>query len=122
MKEVDIGTRKYTIVHVADEPAPDGANHEYYISRAGEDNDGIAGEFFGHICFQKGPIKEAGVNGCHHEDLIAICIHRLQSYQSGKFNCDENAIAITKLQEALHWLNYRTDDRSQRGVEGTSVP
>jgi hypothetical protein len=47
-----------------------------------------------------------------------ICIDRLRSFQSGDFKCRENALALTKLEEALHWLNHRTRDRQSRGVEG----
>lgn len=72
------------------------------------------------VAFQNGPIGEYGVNGCHQEDLLAIVIHRLQCFQSGPFACRENALALTKCEEALHWLNHRTADRLQRGVEGTN--
>ncbi len=51
---------------------------------------------------------------------MAIVIHRLQSYQAGKFKCRENAMVITKLEEAMHWLKHRTKARQNRGVEGTS--
>lgn len=73
------------------------------------------------ISFQDGPIKESGVNGIMNEDLIAIVIDRMQGFQSGDYKCRENAIAITKLEEALLWLRKRTTDRERRGVEGTHV-
>jgi hypothetical protein len=73
------------------------------------------------VFFQNGPIKENGVNGCHQEDLLAIVLHRLQSFQAGDYKCRENALAITKIEEAMHWLNHRTTARLNRGVEGTSV-
>ena len=115
MKTVNIGTQDYSIVHVADKPGAGGACHEYTISPV----DHPSGEF-GRIQFQKGAVCEAGVNGCHQEDLLAIVIHRLQGFQSGEFACRENAIALTKIEEAMHWLNHRTAARQQRGVEGTS--
>jgi len=55
------------------------------------------------------------------EDLIAIVIDRLQCFQEGAYKCRENAIAITKLEEALLWLRKRTMDREKRNVEGTSI-
>jgi hypothetical protein len=55
------------------------------------------------------------------EDLLAIVIHRLQGFQTGPFKCRENALALTKLEEALHWLNHRTARRVSRGVEGMNV-
>lgn len=72
------------------------------------------------ISFQNGSIKENGVNGCQNEDLIIIVIDRLNDLQK-KFSCRENAIAITKLEEALMWLDKRTADRIARGVEGLNL-
>ncbi|WP_338442378.1 hypothetical protein VZG28_05235 [Synechococcus elongatus IITB4] len=72
------------------------------------------------ILFQDGPILEAGVNGITHEVLLAILIDRLQGFQLGPYVCRENALALTKLEEAMHWLNARTLLRTQRGVKGTS--
>ena len=57
--------------------------------------------------------------GAHLEEVIEACIARLNFFQSSKFNCRENALAISKLQEALHWLGERTRQREARGVEGT---
>jgi hypothetical protein len=71
------------------------------------------------IKFQSGPIKESGINGVQNEDLIAMCISRLEAFQNSEFKCRENAVAITKLEEALMWLRKRTTDREIRGVEGT---
>ena len=35
-----------------------------------------------------------------------------------KFPCRENAISITKLEEAIMWQEKRTSERIKRGVEG----
>lgn len=59
-----------------------------------------------------------GVNGLTNEVLLAIVIDRLRVFQNGITNCRENALVITKLEEALHWLGHRTRDRLNRGVEG----
>lgn len=56
-------------------------------------------------------------NGTTNEALIEILIDRL-NYLNKKFPCRENALAITKLDEALLWLNKRTSDRIKRNVEG----
>jgi len=119
METIEIGTRNFTRVAAEEKTGKDGTHHDYCISRVDIDNNTMAGEF-GHVHFQDGPIKEVGVNGCHHEDLLAIIIHRLQSYQAGKFKCRENAMVITKLEEAMHWLKHRTEARQNRSVEGTS--
>jgi len=114
MRELSIGTKRFTKVIALDEPSHGNACHEYRIR---SESDTFT---FGSISFQNGPVKEFGMNGCHQEDLLAIVIDRLESFQSGEYSCRENAIAITKLQEALHWLRHRTNDREDRGVEGTS--
>lgn len=70
------------------------------------------------IRFQLGPVKEVGENGCQMEDVLEVLTERLEGFQRGPFKCRENALAITKLQEAVHWLEHRTRDRRRRGVEG----
>jgi hypothetical protein len=120
MRVLPINPTRFTKVLVLDEPGQGNACHEYSIGGAAAQSLAIADEF-GHIKFQNGPVKEFGVNGCHQEDLLAIVIDRLRSFQSGEFACRENAIALTKLEEAVHWLNHRTSDREQRGVEGTNT-
>jgi hypothetical protein len=118
MRKVGIVGNRFAQIEAVDEPEF-GANHEYHIASVAESVNHTQA-LYGTVKFQKGPIKEFGVNGCHHEDLIAIVLDRLQSFQDGPYKCRENAIAITKLEEALHWLNHRTTSRQARGVEGTS--
>ena len=120
LRKLEIGQHRFTEVNVMDEPGDGGANHEYAISRVCTPCTMSPTAEFGSIKFQKGPVKENGVNGCFQEDLIAIVIDRLQCFQAGDFACRENALALTKLEEALHWLNHRTADRQVRGVEGKS--
>ncbi len=71
-----------------------------------------------NIKFQEGPIKENEINGCQIEDIIDVLVDRLKRFQAGKYSCRENALAITKLEEARMWLNERTRDRIERNVEG----
>lgn len=59
-------------------------------------------------------------DGTTTEDVIEVLINRL-TYLNGKFPCRENSIAITKLDEALMWLNKRTADRIKRNVEGKNL-
>jgi hypothetical protein len=73
------------------------------------------------LSFQNGPINEVGVNGITQEVLLAVVADRLRSFQAGPFACRENALALTKVEEAMHWLQKRTMDRMRRGVEGKSV-
>ena len=59
-------------------------------------------------------------DGTTNEEVLKVLIDRLQ-YLNGKFPCRENAIAITKLEESLMWLNKRTSDRITRNVEGKAT-
>lgn len=104
-------------IDVLDEPGAGNACHRYGINHK---VDSDTTELLGHISFQNGPIKEAGVNGITQEALLAIIIDRLRGFQSGSFSCRENAIALTHCEEALMWLQRRTVERIKRGVEGTN--
>jgi hypothetical protein len=77
------------------------------------------------IHWQDGPLAVDGArkepNGAFVEGVIQAALGRLEHYQTSQFKCRENALAITKLQEALHWCQHRTADREARGVEGTHV-
>lgn len=78
-----------------------------------------------NIKWQDGPLGrlEAGSriepNGAFVEGVIAAALDRLEYYQASKFECRENALAITKLEEALHWCGHRTAKREAQKVEGT---
>lgn len=111
-------------IEVLDEPGAGNACHSYRVggfdattNPAGSGV--IVGDTSTHILFQNGPICEVGVNGITHEVLLAILIDRLQGFRSGAYACRENALALTKLEEAAMWLNSRTTKRMARGVEGT---
>ena len=80
------------------------------------------GEMKMALCFQRGPIGENGLNGISHEALLAVVLDRLRGFQEGPYACRENAVAITKVEEALMWLHKRTLDRMRRGVEGKNEP
>lgn len=101
----------------ADEPGPGGASHRYQIVPAVGNASGL------RIDFQKGGLQETGgvPNGLSNEALLAVVEDRLLGFQSGEFACRENAVALTKIQEAMMWLQKRTLDRMRRGVEGVSV-
>lgn len=75
------------------------------------------------IRWQDGPLQVDGErrepNGAFVEGVIEAAIDRLEFYQQSEFACRENALAITSLQQALHWCWHRTADREARGVEGT---
>jgi hypothetical protein len=58
---------------------------------------------------QIGSIEDNGVNGCQIEDIIVFALGTLQIN-----NIDnprrERSLAITKIQEALHWLEEMKQD------------
>ena len=66
---------------------------------------------------QDGPIKEKGVNGCQVDTIIEAA-KLIVTNLNKNFPCRENALAITKLDEALMWLRERKREREARGVEG----
>lgn len=100
-------------INVVDEPGSGGASHVYKVEPPASANCDVL-----TVNFQNGPIGEVGVNGVTQEILLAIVIDRLRSFQSGPFSSRENALALTKCEEAMHWLQQRTLDRMRRGVEG----
>lgn len=114
-------------ITVTDEPGAGGANHLYMIEGFNTGSNPSCpftarhGEPAKHatVLFQNGPIAEAGVNGVTQEALLAIVADRLRSFQAGPYASRENALALTKIEEAMLWLHKRTLDRMRRGVEGT---
>jgi hypothetical protein len=70
---------------------------------------------------QLGPIKTYGLNGCQVDTMIEAARLILVGLNS-HFPCRENSVAITKLDEALMWLEKRKKDREARGVEGVNAP
>lgn len=68
---------------------------------------------------QSDPIGEAGVNGCQVDTLIdaaRLILVGLNKEERSKYT----ELAINKLEAALRYLEERTNERKQRGVEGTS--
>ena len=49
-------------------------------------------------------------------------IAHINYFQQGKYACRENALMITKLEEAKHWALHRKQLREAQGVKGTSEP
>lgn len=57
-------------------------------------------------------------DGTTNEAVLEVLIHRMKVLNA-KLPSRESSLAITKLEEAMFWLNHRTADRVARGVEGT---
>ena len=96
--------------------------HKYTLSNfENKSADGQTLQFIEKIPSSETSTKLITVNdGTTNEEVIEMLIDRLQ-YLNQKFPCRENSIALTKLDEALLWLNKRTADRVKRGVEGKQI-
>lgn len=93
------------------------AYHHYRIFKANKT--GLK-DIVGEVKFQHGPrFEEDSQHGVATVDLLEICRNQLTSFQSGEMATREGAIALTKIEEALLWLNKRTEDRAERNVLGT---
>lgn len=69
---------------------------------------------------QSDPVGEVGVNGCQASDMLEYVKCLFQSLNNS-YPCRENALTITKIEEALHWQDARTKNRIKRNVEGKSA-
>jgi hypothetical protein len=103
-------------------------NQTIYINNEVDDDGNPAGGTIQgtglDIRWQSGPLgqgdEQQEPNGAMLESVITAAISRLLFFQNSKFSCRENALALTKLEEALHWLNARTARRIVEGKEGTN--
>lgn len=116
--------RECVRVTTADLRASDNAHHKYVIDviERAQTSDGV--DKIVKICaldFQNGGLKEVGANGITDQALLAVVLDRLRSFNDGQFRCRENSIAITYLEEALMWMEKRSNDRARRGVEGERI-
>lgn len=59
-------------------------------------------------------------DGTTNEEVLRMLIERIK-YLDQKLQCRENFVAITKLREALWWLEERTQLRIKMGVEGSDI-
>lgn len=98
------------------EKGPGGGYHNYSIFPKEPDGE----EWVHTIVFQKGPRKDPNARqGVLDEDLLEIVRDRIKAFQEGPYATRENALALTHIEEALLWLNKRSEDRLERGVLGT---
>lgn len=97
-----------------DDIGPGGAHHAYEI-RLKDTGDVVAS-----IQFQCGPRGDATSKpGATTGAVIALLLDHLRAFQAGGFPSRETSLVITKLEEAMHWVQHRTRDRQRRGVLGT---
>jgi hypothetical protein len=110
-------------IEVLDQPGVGGANHLYEIfgfnTETNTSSDFDTPKASTKLLFQNGCIPDNGTNGITQEALLAIVADRLDAFQDGPFACNENKRALEAVNEAIHWLHFRTLKRTARNVEGT---
>jgi hypothetical protein len=67
---------------------------------------------------QEGTDELAEPNGAFVEDVIYAAMQRLAFFQSSKYACQENAVAVGHLRLALDTLESRTTKRKDAGTLG----
>jgi len=71
-----------------------------------------------HVKFQTGGTATTERNGVFIEDLLIVA-HAKLAYYNRQLPSRENSLALTKIEEALQWLNARKVERTVRNVYGT---
>ncbi len=107
------GCNEAILIEAGDKTTVGGAPAAYWITLPPEKKASIGGDGVSATSFSV-QFQDVTI-----ESLIAICVDRLQCFQRGEYSCRENAIALTHLEDAMHWLGHRTRSRVDRGVEGT---
>lgn len=109
----------HTAVYAIDKPAiNNNAYHEFVIKHEPEN---ATDKVLQIIKLQNGNFAEFGHNGIFTEHLLVIAKDCLERFNTSKYSCRENSIAITKIEEALMWIDKRMAKRVERGVYGTET-
>lgn len=98
----------------------EGATYEIPTYRV--TNEGLVDGAGAVIQFCKGNKEDESVfrqEGMFTETLIKVAKQYLEDVNVGDLRNREASMAITKLDEALMWINKRSEDRKLRGVQGT---
>lgn len=104
------------ISHDDRDPLAGGASHHYICMMPNVEDVPLK---VADIEFQHGARFESrSTTGIVDSALLAIVLDRLRCFQAGPFSSRQNAIAITKIEEALMWMRNRADERLRRGVLG----
>ncbi len=108
-----------TAIYAIDKPSPN--NNSYHEFIINYEPDSVTIEFLGKIKLQNGNFAEFGHNGIFTEHLLVIAKDCLERFNTSKYACRENSIAINNINTALRWLNKRATERVKRGVYGTET-
>lgn len=89
----------------------------YVVTNEGiQDGTGVAMQFCKGNKADETAYRQEGV---FTESLIQLAKQHLEAVNVGELATRETSVAITKLDEALMWLNKRAEDRKLREVQGT---
>ena len=114
------GERKgCTAIYAIDKPSPN--NNSYHEFIINYEPDSETSDLLGRIKLQNGNFKEFGHNGIFTEHLLVIARDCLERFNTSKYACQENTLAINSINTALMWLNKRATERVKRGVYGTET-
>lgn len=108
-----------TAIYAVDKPSPN--NNSYHEFIINYEPDSVTSELLGKIKLQNGNFAEFGHNGIFTEHLLIIARDCLERFNTSKYACKENTLAINNINNALMWLNKRTTERVKRGVYGTET-
>ena len=95
-------TYKVPTYQVTNEGIQDGAGIEIVFCKGNKDDETV--------------LRQEGV---FTETLLQTAKQYLESVNVGELSSRETSTAITKIDEAIMWLNKRSEDRKLRGVEST---
>lgn len=118
LKQTVFPSNEKTILVAQDEDY--GGAHCYsFINSKGHQNGKPEYDFNGMqtIQFVQKNIDGSMTPGVQSEQLLIALIDRHKKLND-KFPSREGALAITKMEEALHWLEARVKERVSRGVMG----
>ena len=102
------------------EPVIAGATYKVPTYKVG--NEGIEDGSGIEIVFCKGNKEDESIlrqEGLFTETLIQTAKEYLETVNVGAMASRETSMAITKLDEALMWIDKRANDRKLRGVQAT---
>ena len=95
--------------------------HKYVLDNFENPNSGQTIQFIEKQAANAGSSELITMHdGTTNEEMLRVLINRMYFLQDS-FPCRENALAITKMEEALMWLEKRTADRIKRDVEGKNL-
>jgi hypothetical protein len=89
-----------------------------WVDEEGNHAGGVSSGVGFTIAWQRGPLQ-VGRNGAFLIEVLQACESQLQHFQSGKFACRENEIALQHLSEAINALESRRQRRMAEGKLGT---